>query len=497
MDNSTTRKASYVILISLGLAVVFNGLFFGKLVGISVLIFTGVLLGSVFLFGHYNQISLKKSWWVACLVVFFSLMVFVSANEFLSFLNIVATFGLLMLLAHQIAGTPVFLMKIRDYLTLALLVPFRMLRKALSTISFVSQVHSTVQHRDVWIRIFKGVVMAVPILVIFGALFSQADLAFSQFISSFVNITISETEIQYLVLLAFAFVAGLSFLSYIFFPKEIETVVVPEQSTLEAVRVSKGIEVTVFLGLISTLFLVFIVFQITYLFGGETNIVNAGFTYAEYARRGFWELLAVAMLSLVVLVASEKYAGVEASAKRNLQFLVPALVLIGEVVIVIVSAFKRLSLYIDTYGMTILRFYVGVFIILLLVLFVILAIKFIQTKREQFFVFGTLLSVLTFLAVINIVNPDVLIIKANIQQYQETGKIDVYYVSDLSADAVAGKIDLYNKLAGEDKEILKGSLLVQKTNLENWKGDWQSANLSRSKALTLLKASSIEAEEVK
>ncbi len=480
--DSKLLKAVYITLISLGLALVFNFLFFHKLLGVSFPIFTVVLLGTVFLFGRYQKVLMKKTWWLMSLIVFFALMTGIHDNEFLTFLNVVATFGLLMLLSHQLVGTPAFLMKIRDYFILAILVPFRMLGRAISTLSSIGQIHSNVKHRDVWLRVFKGALMAVPILIIFGALFSQADLAFSQFLKGFIDIQLEESAIEFTMLLVLSFVAGLCYLSYIFSPKLAESNL-PEQKEVVA-QPGRGIEVLVFLGLISALFLVFIGFQITYLFGGETNIINTGFTYAEYARRGFWELLWVAVMSMLLLLASEKYAGVE--CKKDKRFMIPALVLIVEVMVVIVSAFKRLSLYFDTYGMTELRFYVAGFITLLLVLFILLAVKFIKSKREEFSTFGALLSVATFLIVVNIVNPHAYIIRANIEQFNQTGKVDADYAGRLSADAVPGKIELYKKLEGNDKEILKGLLLKEKERLQKHNTDWRSYNYSRHQALKLL-----------
>lgn len=474
-------KALYIILISLGLAFVFNFLFFDKLIGISAFIFAAVLLGAVFLFGQ--KLSLRKAWWLVLPIIFFALMPSIRANEFLIFLNICATLGLLMLLAHQLTGTPAFLMRLRDYIILATLVPLRMFGKAVSTVILVGQVHSAVKHRDKWLRVIKGTIMAAPILIVFGVLFSQADLAFSQFIKGFVDIHVTEHTMQYLVLLLFAFMAALSFLSYVFFPKQVEPA--PSHNKSDAVaEPAKGIEVMVFLGLIAALFLMFIGFQITYLFGGEANIVNAGFTYAEYARRGFWELLAAAMLSLLVLLALEKYAGVE--SRRDQKFLIPTLVLIAELGVVMFSAFKRLSLYIDAYGMTMARFYAAGFIILLSALFILLALKFIKLKRENFFTFGTLLSVAVFLIAVNLVNPDSFIAKTNLEQYSRTGKIDVAYMGGLSADAEPWKIELYKKLEGENKETLRGLLQKQKDKLQKNSTDWQSANLSRARAWKLL-----------
>ncbi len=482
--NNTLRKALYIILTSLGLALVFNYLFFSKMIGISVLIFALILLGTVFLFARYQQLPVKKTWWLMSLIAFFSLMPSIRANEFLSFLNIVTVLGLLILLAHELLGMPVFLMRLIDYSKIIVFAPFRMIARALATLHLISQIHSTVKNRDVWVRVIKGVLMALPILIIFGLLFSQADLAFSQFLKNFINIQITERTAQYIALLIVVFVAALCFLAYIFNPKQTQPTSQQEPSNALLAQPGKNIEVLVFLGLIAALFLIFIIFQITYLFGGETNIIHAGFTYAEYARRGFWELLVVAILSLLILIASEKYAGAESA--KDKKFLTPSLILIAEVLVVIISAFKRLSIYIDAYSLTLLRFYVAAFIILLLVLFILLAIKFIKSKPERFFTFGTLLLAITFLIVINIVNPDAFIAKSNLERYNRTGKIDVSYVGRLSADAETWKVDLYKKSEGENKVLLELLLQSQKDKLKQYNANWQSANFSRVRALDLL-----------
>jgi hypothetical protein len=479
--NPTLKKALYIIFISLGLAFVFNYLFFSKLIGISVIVFVAILLGTIIAFSHYQQVSVKKTWWLIALIAFFALMPGIRANAFLTSLNVVATFGLLMLLAHQLVGTPVFLMKLRDYFLLAILVPLRMLIKGLSTLSELGQIQSNLKHQDAWLRILKGVVMAVPILIIFGALFSQADLAFSAFVVNFIHIGISAHFVQYTVLLLFAFLAGLCYFSYIFLPRSVIPAPEPESSPAQP---GKNIEVLVFLALIASLFLLFIGFQITYLFGGQAYIASWGFTYAEYARRGFWELLMVAVLSLLVLLASEKHAGSE--GKKDKYFLVPALVLIAEVMVIIVSAFKRLSLYIDAYSLTEQRFYVTAFIILLFVLFILLAIKFLKSKPENFFTFGTLLTGAAFLVAINLINPDGFIASYSLKKYNQTGKVDAYYVGRLSADATVQQLDLYQKLRDEDKITLQNLLQTQKGRLQIQNINWQSANLSRNRALKTL-----------
>jgi hypothetical protein len=72
------------------------------------------------------------------------------------------------------------------------------------------------------------------------------------------------------------------------------------------------------------------------------------------------------------------------------------------------------------------------------------------------------------------------------EQYTRTGKLDVLYLDNLSADAEFWKIELYKKLEGENKEVMRGLLRNQKDNLQKSSVDWQSANLSRARALELL-----------
>jgi hypothetical protein len=478
--NTALRKTAPIILASLALAFIFNFLFFDKYIGVSIPIFTFILLGCLFFLGRKeSRISLSKNWWLIILIMFFATMPAIRDNEFLTFLNILATLGLLMILAYQLVDTPAWLMKIHDYFSLGLVVPFRMLGGAFSSLATLGQFHSNDKNREITFKIIKGFFMAIPVLIVFGLLFSHADLAFSQLVSSLININISEYTFSYLFLLAFSFFAGLSFLSYIFFPKQFAV----QSTEIIAPKFDKGLEVLVFLGLIGLLFLIFIIFQITYLFGGETNIINAGFTYAEYARRGFFELLMVAVLSILVLLYAEKHAGL---AIRSYKFLIPALLLILEVAMTSVAAFKRLSLYIDVYGMTHLRFYVSAFIVLIFALLVLLAIKFIKNKPEQFFTFGSLLSVIAFLIAINFANPDALIIKKNIELYNSTKKLDVIYLQGLSADAMTEKLELYNILNGNDQKHLHQLILMEKQQLQNSAIDWQSANLSRYQALQQL-----------
>src|SRR5207237_7574550 len=83
-------------------------------------------------------------------------------------------------------------------------------------------------------------------------------------------------------------------------------------------KVALGIiPVATALGLVDLLFLVFVVIQVRYLFGGAELIATAsGLTYAEYARRGCFELVPA---SAIVLPLRTGRAGSDRSGQRELR----------------------------------------------------------------------------------------------------------------------------------------------------------------------------------
>ena len=70
-----------------------------------------------------------------------------------------------------------------------------------------------------------------------------------------------------------------------------------------SVRFLGFIEASVVLAGVVVLFAAFVLVQFRYFFGGAENIGIQGYTFAEYARRGYGELMAVAFLSLLLLLA--------------------------------------------------------------------------------------------------------------------------------------------------------------------------------------------------
>ena len=245
------------------------------------------------------------------------------------------------------------------------------------------------------------------------------------------------------------------------------------------------------------LFFVFILVQFTYLFGGESNISAQGFTYAEYARRGFFELIAVAIISLLLLLVIEKYV-IKEKTGHVLGFKILSTALVIQVMLIMVSAFTRLSLYEQAYGFTVLRFYSHAFIILLAIIFCLLLYKIHQDRQENTFALRAFSVIILFIVVMNFLNPDAFIARRNIERFEVTGKLDLSYLSQLSDDAVPVIIELLNISNEEIRKSVAHELYWHaQENDSLYFSKWQSFNLSQMRANKILNSEIQELEPYK
>src|SRR3712207_9305529 len=114
---------------------------------------------------------------------------------------------------------------------------------------------------------------------------------------------------------------------------------------------------SIVLGLLDLLFLTFVVIQVRYLFGGAARVAaTAGLTYAEYARRGFFELVTVTALALPLLLIAHWLLRTETRAHERL-FKALARIMVVLLFVVVASALQRMYLYQQEFGLTELRLY--------------------------------------------------------------------------------------------------------------------------------------------
>jgi hypothetical protein len=243
-------------------------------------------------------------------------------------------------------------------------------------------------------------------------------------------------------------------------------------------------EAAVILVLVDLLFAVFVAIQFVYLFGGGVNIAAAGYTYAEYARRGFGELVFLVVLSLGLILT---LSTVTLRSKRRGWFNVLSVVLIGFVSVMLVSALKRLLLYENAFGFTRLRTYTHIAIIWLALLFGAFVIVLLSNQLRRFASISAAAAV-GFAITLNLVNIDAFIVRQNFNRMQATDKIDHSYLIGLTDDALPG---IMNLLAETDSDLQAMILPELECRLEQMRErelGWQSFHVGRDRALRLLES---------
>jgi hypothetical protein len=214
-------------------------------------------------------------------------------------------------------------------------------------------------------------------------------------------------------------------------------------------------------------------------------------TYAHYARRGFFELVAVACLALALLWGLALLARRERPWQR-LAFNAACATLIALTFGMLASAFQRMLLYEHAYGYTRLRLYTHSFMIwlaLVLGLFLLALLR----DRPQLFTFGGFVSALAYLAVLNLANPDALIVRENLARYQATGKLDAYYLAGLSADATPELVAALPVLDGASRATIEQALVWQRDSLTTAEAGqgWPAWSLPRARALAAIEGAAL------
>lgn len=375
------------------------------------------------------------------------------------------------------------------------------------------------------ISVLRGLAIAAPLVLIFGALFMAADAVFQGIVERSLNI---DPQVIFTHILAVGFISwivagylrGSLLQNFSVEPKtdlsilqnsgEIKTPApsvtelkdedVPkaeekpaedtkkqswqnfDNTVLPSVFTLGAIEVSIVLGLINLLFLSFVIVQLPYLFGGFELVQNTpDFKLAEYARRGFGELVTVAALVLPILLVSHWLLRKDAPANEKI-YRVLAGIQIALLFVIMISAAQRIFILTGNlgYGLTTVRFYPMVVMIWLALLFIWFGATVLRGAREKF-AWGALWSALFLLGALHFVSPDDYIVRTNIRLMQEGRSFDAHYNADLSDDAIPVLLEGLPSMSFENQCAVKFSLKdrLARTNTEN---DIRTWNFSRWQA---------------
>jgi len=301
----------------------------------------------------------------------------------------------------------------------------------------------------------RGLVIAAPLLLVFGALFMSADAVFAELVSSVLTFDFGRLAGHIVLFSVGAWLSTgylRSFLTGTDLPLASRGQAIDGRGVPTVKRPTLGItEVATALATLDLLFLLFVIVQYRYLFGGDTLVqITANLTYADYARRGFFELVFAVVLVVPVLLAAEWLLG-RGTRRDTVVFRGLAGVQIVLVLAIAASAFQRLRLYYASYGLTESRFYAMVLLLWVGAILFWLAASVLRGRRDLFGC-GALVSGLGTVALLFVVNPDGIVARANVARMASADapvRFDVAYATSLSADAVPVLIDGLSALPGD------------------------------------------------
>lgn len=330
--------------------------------------------------------------------------------------------------------------------------------------------------------VLRGLGLALPLLLIFVVLFASADAVFASMVEGLLRFDLGVGELpgRLLLALALGWLAGgaLSFAA----ADHAQPADVPAAPTR---RLGLTETLTV-LAALDALFALFVILQAAYLFGGVDTLATIGMSYSDYARRGFFELLAVAGLAGLVIATADRVV-----RRRTRWFVALAIGLALMTAVVLLSAAMRLRLYQEAYGWTELRFYV-LASICWLGIGVALVVTMLATDRMRWLAHGLIAAGLVIGLVINVVGPVRFITEHNVARALDPGLVppngrtgvDEAYLTSLGDDAVPGLVRLLPALPDAEARYLAEELAWRLDALETDPAlrGWPAWNLGREAA---------------
>ena len=335
-----------------------------------------------------------------------------------------------------------------------------------------------------------GLVICIPVFALVIWLLVSADNGFKSFVDNFGSLFDDFRAGQYL----FELVGGIPIAAYIFgavlgntFKRH--TNHFSEQGFLRGFNSAHALPKAMMylpLALLALLYVVFFIAMGSYLFSGLTGQLPVTYTYAEYARQGFFQLCAVATINLVILFL------VWLLAKRQPQTYPLALRLLSGLLtlltcLLIITAMSKMLLYIQSYSLTPLRLYTSWFMLFLLVGFALLVAWHIKPFNAAKPIIILLFS---FVLIAGLANTNAIIANYNVKQYLNGAAqtVDTNLLQDLGDPAARAleklaqnapdnlQKDRAQSALAQIRTAHKSAATTNNTGLTTWYG-WQAQSL--------------------
>jgi hypothetical protein len=417
-------------------------------------------------------------------------------NELLVLLSGVAVLVLLVLSAWT-AGNPMVILAERTvgaYLRAAFTAVAHIVVGAMPLLTAEARAHADLRatYRRPLGAAMRGLALSIPVVFVLGALLMQADAAYEALVGKLFQWD-AGTIVSHLALGGvFTWLAAAYLLASLRWGRA---------ETTGHVGIRLGvIEGGMVLGVVNLLFLSFMLVQLRYLFGGTEHVLaTAGLTYAEYARRGFFELVTVTTLTLPLMVGITAAVQPDTPRERRIQRgLTGALVIL--LLALVCSALGRMRLYEVEYGWTLPRVHATVFMMWICGCIVWFAATVLRGDQRRF-ALGSIGGGLALLAALVAVNPAAMVVRANAARVMTTGEFDVAHAVSLRDDAIPALLGALPTIAptldSNERCLLQHAIADAGSMGEgDDRIDWRAWNLGRSRARAAVQRNAVSTARV-
>ena len=487
------RRAGRVLVVAGAIGLAGQLLFFGHAIGVNFPIAAALTLLGAWRLRGANRIDVLDAW-LAPASLAFATFAAVRADETVVALDVVASLALGAAAVASFGGRRVVSRPFGELVALAGTAIGWILTGAIPTLGQARRRMPTgtavTRHLSPVLPILRGVAIAVPVVLVFVALFAAADAVFADVMGDLLGFEVDLGDAAWRTALALAIAwpvaGGLALAS------TVPASVAPGSGTQAVPWRAGTTEVATVLIAVIAVFGLFVALQAAYLFGGLDTLAAVGMTYADYARRGFFELVVVAGLAGALIVGAERLAR---ERTRAVVALAIGLALLTGVVLV--SAALRLRLYQEAYGWTELRLYVLATIAWLAVGVLALVVA-LATDRVRWIAHVLGVAALAIGLGLNVIGPVRFITEQNVARVLDPALVppngstglDETYLVGLGDDAVPALLRALPALEEAPADYLRADLAVRLDRLRDHPAltDWPAWNAGRAEARDVLEA---------
>lgn len=394
------------------------------------------------------------------LILVFSLVFSITANFFIKFLNLIFLLLLGIYWVYSVCkeNTKLERFFLLDMCKAVLVMPFASFGKALNAIIYSTGKSKTGNNIKL---VLLGLVVTVPLTMFVAMLLISADSGVEAVLNALFG-NVFEHGLLFFMQLSMGIPVTLYIFGMLYSNvNKIGNGLKEEQyeDKLRRIRIFPNLVMYSGVTPVCILYVLFFVLQLKYFISAFTGVLPEAYSYAEYARKGFFELSVIAVINLMILLLIN-FLSKQSGENKPVLLKVYSVLIAVFTILLIAAALSKMILYIKNYGLTQLRVYTSWFMLLLAVVNVLIILK--QFRFTFNFIKYAVITFILFFGILSFSNVDGNIAKYNIKMYQAgyLNELDVYALCNLSDDAL-----VYVMKEGLDTQnYLEGKLDIYKHN---------------------------------